>query len=126
MLARRSAELVGHGFTAVAVEYRLTGEAPWPAQLHDVKRAIRHVRANANALGVDPDRIVLQGHSAGAHLALLAAGTADDPAWDPPGSEYGTGAGAPGDEVSCAVAAVVAFYPPTDLRTGPLGRPLAG
>ena len=31
MLARRSAELAGHGFTAIAVEYRLTGEAPWPA-----------------------------------------------------------------------------------------------
>lgn len=121
MLARRSAELANHGFTAVAVEYRLTGEAPWPAQLHDVKRAIRHVRANAEALGVDPDRIVLQGHSAGAHLALMAAGTADDPAWDPPATEADPHAG-----VSSAVAAVVAFYPPTDLRTSPSAGRLLG
>ena len=121
MLARRSAELANHGFTAVAVEYRLTGEAPWPAQLHDVKRAIRHVRANADALGVDPDRIVLQGHSAGAHLALMAAGTADDPAWDPPSSEADPYGG-----VSSAVAAVIAFYPPTDLRTSPSAVRLLG
>ncbi len=121
MLARRSAELANHGFTAVAVEYRLTGEAPWPAQIHDVKRAIRLVRANADSLGVDPDRIVLQGHSAGGHLALLAAGTADDPAWDPPADEAG-----PHHGVSSAVAAVVAFYPPADLRTSPAAARLLG
>lgn len=121
MLARRSAELANHGFTAVAVAYRLTGEAPWPAQLHDVRRAIRHVRANAASLGVDPDRIVLQGHSAGAHLALMAAGTADDPAWDPPAAEADAHRG-----VSSAVAAVVAFYPPTDLRTSPSAVRLLG
>lgn len=121
MLARRSAELANHGFTAVAVEYRLTGEAPWPAQLHDVKRAIRHVRANADSLGIDPARIVLQGHSAGGHLALMAAGTADDPAWDPPATEPD-----PHGEVSSAVAAVVAFYPPADLRSGPSAVRLLG
>lgn len=132
-LARRSRELAGHGFTAIAVEYRLTGEAPWPAQLHDVKRAIRHVRANAASLGIDPDLIVLEGHSAGGHLALMAAGTADHPEWDETdpgagsGSSPGLGTGsAGGDGVSCSVAAVVAFYPPTDLRQGPSSVRLLG
>jgi acetyl esterase/lipase len=117
MLARRSAEIAGHGYTAVAIEYRLLGEAPWPAQIHDVKRAIRHVRANAGDFGVDPDRIVVEGHSAGAHLALLAAGTADRPEWDEPEADRA---------VSSAVAAVVAFYPPTDLRSGPSAKLLLG
>ncbi len=117
MLARRSQELAGRGFTAIAIAYRLVPEAPWPAQLHDVKCAIRHVRANAASLGVDPDRIVLEGHSAGGHLALLAAGTADRPEWD--------GGGAHAD-TSSAVAAVVAFYPPTDLRNGGAASRLLG
>lgn len=109
MLARRSAELSRHGYTAIAVSYRFVADAPWPAPLHDVKRAIRYVRANAAGLGVETDRIVLEGHSAGGHLALIAAGTAGQPEWDEPGADAA---------VSCAVAAVVAFYPPTDLRQG--------
>lgn len=117
MLARRSAELAGHGYTAVAVPYRFVAEAPWPAQLHDVKRAIRYVRANAAGLGVETDRIVLEGHSAGGHLALMAAGTADRAEWEESGADT---------SVSCAVAAVVAFYPPTDLRQGPSSERLLG
>jgi acetyl esterase/lipase len=82
-----------------------------------VKRAIRYVRANAAGLGVETDRIVIQGHSAGAHLALIAAGTADRPEWDEEGVDR---------TVSTAVAAVVAFYPPTDLRQGPSAVRLLG
>lgn len=117
MLARRSAELARHGFTALAVEYRLLDEAPWPAQLHDVKAAIRWVRAHAAQLEIDPEHIVIEGHSAGGHLALLAAGTADDAAWEGDGCH---------PEASSAVAAVVAFYPPTDLRDPERGARLLG
>ena len=45
--------LSGAGFTCVAGEYRLNGESPWPAQIHDVKAAIRWMRANSERLGID-------------------------------------------------------------------------
>lgn len=102
---RRHAEvLAAQGFTGIAPEYRLLPEAPWPAQIHDVKAAIRWTRANANALGIDPGRIAIQGFSAGAHLALIAAGTPGLP-------EFEGESGTPG--VSSEVNAVVAMFPPT-------------
>jgi acetyl esterase/lipase len=70
MLRSRSEKLSQLGFTCCAVEYRLVPESPWPAQLHDVKAAIRWVRAHAEELGVEHDRIVLQGYSAGGHPAF--------------------------------------------------------
>ena len=54
------------GYTCVACEYRLSGEAPWPAQLVDVKAALRWMRANSARLGIDADRIAVSGNSAGA------------------------------------------------------------
>lgn len=75
MLPPQAGALAGHGFTCVAVEYRLTPESPWPAQIHDVKAAMRWFRANAAGLGVDPDKIAVVGNSAGGHLALMLAGT---------------------------------------------------
>ena len=71
--------LAATGFVAVSIEYRLSTEARFPAQVHDVKAAIRWVRANADRFGIDPDRIGLWGHSAGGHLAALAALTPDLP-----------------------------------------------
>jgi acetyl esterase/lipase len=91
---RYAQHLCAQGFLAIAAEYRLTGEAPWPAQILDVQDTIRWVRAHAGRLRINPDKIALQGFSAGGHLALLAAAT---------------GSGAE------AVAAVVAFFPPADL-----------
>lgn len=72
MIAPLAAQLAGQGFLAVAVEYRLVREAPWPAQLDDVVAAVNWVAANAAKLGIDADRIVLAGASAGGHLALMA------------------------------------------------------
>ena len=92
------------GYTCVAPEYRLLGESPWPAQIHDVKAALRWVRANADVLGIDPERIVVEGNSAGAHLALLAAGTPGVEAFEGEGGNAG---------VSSAVAAAIAVYAPT-------------
>ncbi|MEV7590803.1 alpha/beta hydrolase fold domain-containing protein [Streptomyces sp. NPDC090085] len=60
------------GLALVSVDYRHSLEAPFPAQLHDVKAAIRYVRAFAGELGIDPDRIGVWGESAGGHLAALA------------------------------------------------------
>ena len=65
--------LVSHGFVTASVTYRLSGEARWPAPLDDVRSALRWLREHAQDLGVDPQRMGLWGHSAGAHLAALAA-----------------------------------------------------
>jgi acetyl esterase/lipase len=60
------------GFAVATVDYRLSGEARFPAQLHDVKAAIRWLRGNASRLGIDPSRVITWGESAGGHLAVLA------------------------------------------------------
>lgn len=101
------------GYVCVAGEYRLVPESPWPAQIHDVKAALRWMRANADDLGLDPGRIVVEGNSAGGHLALLAAGTEGVEEFEGNGGHAG---------VSSAVAAVIAVYPPTLLHHREPGR----
>ncbi len=59
------------GYVTVPVEYRLSLEAKYPAALHDVKEAVRWLRANADSYGIDPDRIAVSGCSAGGQLAAL-------------------------------------------------------
>ncbi|MFJ3828824.1 alpha/beta hydrolase fold domain-containing protein [Streptomyces sp. NPDC090046] len=98
------------GIALVSIDYRHSLEAPFPAQLHDVKAAIRYVRTFADALGIDPDRIGVWGESAGGHLAALAGVVG-------PGSPQGAalegtqGVGS-GDT---AVRAVVDWYGVSDL-----------
>ena len=84
MLGPAATALAEQGFVVLAQEYRLTGEAPFPANIHDVKRAIRWAKENAAELVFDADKLCLEGHSAGAHLVLLAAGTPDDARLAPP------------------------------------------
>lgn len=67
----RARALAALGFVAVAPEYRLLTEAAWPAPLDDALAALEWTTAHAGDLGIDPDRVVVQGHSAGAYLALL-------------------------------------------------------
>lgn len=59
------------GYIRISVEYRLAGAAAFPAQLLDCQAAVRWVRAHADELGADPDRIGVWGSSAGGHLACL-------------------------------------------------------
>lgn len=61
------------GYVTTSVEYRLTREAPFPTGVADVKCAVKWVRAHAQELAVDPDRIGGYGHSAGAHLIMMSA-----------------------------------------------------
>ena len=61
------------GITIAAATYRFSNEAIFPAQIHDVKAAIRYLKANAEKYGIEPVRIMTMGESAGAQLALLAA-----------------------------------------------------
>ena len=92
------------GFALASIDYRLTGRAPFPAQIYDCKAAIRWLRANASTYGVDPNRIVAMGHSAGGHLAALLGTTPDDPrlqptpayplsTYDRPGTFFSAGGG---------------------------------
>lgn len=66
-----------YGILSVSVDYRMSGEARFPAALQDAKCAIRWLRAHAREHRIDPDRIGVCGGSAGAHLAAMAAATAD-------------------------------------------------
>ncbi len=59
-------------YVVACINYRLSGISKFPAQIHDVKAAIRWLRANANIYNIDPNRIGVFGDSAGGHLAALA------------------------------------------------------
>jgi acetyl esterase/lipase len=66
-------EVVAAGIAVVRLNYRLTATDPWPAQADDCLSAIVHLQREGAALGLDPSRIVLLGHSAGAFLAVSTA-----------------------------------------------------
>jgi acetyl esterase/lipase len=63
--------LMAEGYIIVSLDYRLSGEAPFPAQIEDCKAAVRWLRAHAATYHLDPDHIGAWGHSAGGHLAAL-------------------------------------------------------
>jgi acetyl esterase/lipase len=96
------------GYVAIASQYRLVDHGHWPAQIEDVKAAIRWTRANLDRLGVDGDKIAVAGYSAGATLALIAAG----------GNDAGLEGNGGNASVSSGVAACLAFYPPDVIRPG--------
>ncbi len=64
-------DLVDRGYAIASVSFRLTTVAPLPAQVHDIKGAVRFLRANADRFGFDGDRIGITGVSSGGHLAAL-------------------------------------------------------
>jgi acetyl esterase/lipase len=111
-LVERVPPYAARGYVAIAVQYRLAGEAKWPAQIEDVKAAIRWARANARRLGFDPEKIGVVGHSAGGHLALFAAGTPNRPEFEGKGGTPGAGT---------QVVACSAYYPATEIRPRPDG-----
>ena len=67
------ANLAERGYVVASIEYRFSGEAPFPAQLEDLQAAIRFLRGNAERFGIDGARVGLWGMSAGAQLAALNA-----------------------------------------------------
>ncbi len=102
-------ELTKHGFAIASVDYRLSGEAPFPAQVHDIKAAIRFLRANSQSFGFDPQRFVIAGASAGGHLAALVGVSNKLDALE----------GTVGDDSteSSDVQAIVSFYGASNLET---------
>jgi acetyl esterase/lipase len=77
---RIAEELCPFGYVVFSINYRLAGRpgGTWPAQIEDVRKALKHIRANARQLRVDPSRIASLGMSAGGHLATMVA-LRDDP-----------------------------------------------
>ncbi|MBK8975315.1 MAG: alpha/beta hydrolase [Planctomycetes bacterium] len=107
MAARADAlALAGLGLAVAAVEYRLSGEATWPAQIHDVKGAVRWLRANARQYGLDIDRFAAFGSSAGGHLAAVLGTSA--------GSAFLEGVVGGNLAQTTRIQAVADFFGPTD------------
>lgn len=98
---------VRKGFVGATIEYRLSGEAPFPAQIEDCKCAIRYLRAHADKYNIDPERIAVGGSSAGGHLVALLGTSGGVQELE------GTG-GWP--EQSSSVQAVLDLYGPTDFQ----------
>jgi acetyl esterase/lipase len=99
--------LLDKGFTMFIVRHGSSPKYVIPEVVDDVRRAVRHIRKNAARFGVDPERLGVTGGSAGGHLTLVLGTTGDD------------GDAKAKDELlrtSDRVAAVVAYYPPTDVR----------
>jgi acetyl esterase/lipase len=105
------------GLAVAAIDYRSSARALFPAQIEDVKTAIRWLRCHAAAHGLDGGRIGLLGASAGGHLAALAA-LSPPGAFEPPGAPYAAHAG--------RVQAVVAGYAPSDFLQMDAHRPPDG
>lgn len=77
MSANELDPLINAGFAVASLNYRLSGEALFPAQVHDVKAAVRWLRANAETYGIDPDNFAAWGASAGGNLVAMLGTTGD-------------------------------------------------
>ncbi len=93
------------GYVTATADYRLAPKAPFPAAVHDVKAAVRYLRANAARLSLDPQKIGATGGSAGGHLVLFLGVTGNVPEFE------GTG---PNREQSSRVQCVVSMFGPSD------------
>jgi acetyl esterase/lipase len=102
-------EYVEAGFAMASVEFRQSTEARFPAQVHDVKAAIRFLRAKAKTYGYRTDRIAVGGPSSGGHLAALVGVTNGDKALE------GTVGGHL--DQSSSVQAILDYFGPTNLQT---------
>ena len=100
--------LARHSYVAASVQYRLTPKYRFPAQIEDVKCAVRFLRANAKKYKIDPHRVGALGDSAGGHLVLLLGLMDQKDGMEGEGGSAGQ---------SSKVQAVVNYYGPTDLST---------
>ena len=108
------ASLARRGYVVASVEYRLSGEAKFPAAIHDVKNAIKWLQASAARFRIDPQNVVLWGGSAGGQLAALAATSCDLKALEPVAS-----GSSPRASQSDCVQGLIAWYGVFDLNAIP-------
>jgi len=101
---KRCQQLAERGFVAATVTYRLAPKYQFPAAVHDVKAAVRWLRANADKYQIDPERIGVVGDSAGGHLAQFLGVTAGVPEFEGEGNS----------KQSSRVTCVVNYYGPSD------------
>jgi acetyl esterase/lipase len=113
--ARLAAWLTREGFAVAGIQFRVSGQARFPAQIRDCKDAVRWLRANADPYGLDARRVGAWGDSAGGHLVQLLGSTAGVAEFEEPGIDPNRGS---------EVQAVCAFYGPSDLTDLPTGRTL--
>lgn len=99
-------QLAERGYVAVTVTYRLAPKYQFPAAVHDVKAAVRWLRASADKYQLDPARIGVVGDSAGGHLVQFLGVTGDVPQFEGDGGSAGQ---------SSKVTCVVNYYGPSDL-----------
>ncbi|MDA0835732.1 MAG: alpha/beta hydrolase [Planctomycetota bacterium] len=99
------------GYVAVTVQYRFCPQHVFPAQVEDVKCAVRYLRAHAEEYSIDPERIGAVGFSAGAHLSMMLGTMQIEDGLE--------GEGGWGDQ-SSGVQGVVAYFGPTDLAADDL------
>lgn len=105
---RQLIPLVQKGFIGASINYRLSQEAIFPAQIADVRSALRFLRARAREYGIDPAHVGAWGSSAGGHLVALLGTAAEEAALNADG-------GSPGESI--AVQAVCDWFGPSDLLT---------
>lgn len=120
------AALAARNYVVASVDYRLSAEARFPAQIQDVKAALRWLRAHARAFGIDPARTLAWGISSGGHLAALTAVSCHVTALSPETAEHN---GAQLDPMADCVQGAVAWDGVFDLATlaaqsAALGLPL--
>ena len=114
------ASLAAKGYVVASVEYRLSGEAPFPAAIQDTKAAIRWLRAHAAQYGIDRQRAIAWGGSAGGQLAALAAtscGAAALRPAAPPPAPGGRAVPRPEDSESDCVQGLITWYGIFDFAT---------
>ena len=101
--------IVNEGFALASIGFRNSTEAVFPAQMHDIKAAIRYLRANAGKYGYDGTNIAIWGYSSGAHLAVLTGTTNGNSQLEGELGNY--------PDTSSDVQAIVDFSGPTNFST---------
>jgi len=107
--ANAPVQFVEHGYAMASLDFRQSTDARFPAQVHDIKAAIRFLRASAQRYGYRADRIAIAGSSSGGHLAALVGVTNGVVALEGPEGDY------PGE--SSSVQAILDYYGASDLTS---------
>jgi acetyl esterase/lipase len=102
-------EFVDAGYAVASVEFRQASEAPFPAQIHDIKAAIRYLRGHASTYGFNAEKIAITGASSGAHLAVLVGVTNGHPELEGNVGHH--------NHDSSDVQAILSYFAATDLTT---------
>jgi acetyl esterase/lipase len=113
---RQAAYMATKGYVGACIQYRLSGEARYPAAVHDSKAAVRWLRANAARYRIDAKRMGAAGGSAGGHLVAFLGTTGDRKEFEGLGGNAG---------VSTRVRAVAAFNPVLDMTMVRMRDPAA-